>query len=398
MKLKLKQRRFLAALTAMVTGGLMTMSFHAMPVEAAAVQDSIKDAPQQMTGIAFYGATDLKETPAKDIKSPNANPFGLVYQGAITKNEKGKVNIHPVTYNLNGNRIAANIYTPAGYDAKSAKKYPTIVVAHPNGGVKEQVAGLYAQKLAEHGYITIAADASFQGASGGTPHNLDNPAFRVEDIHGMADIIPSFPGVDPDRLGALGICGGGGYTLKATQTDKRLKAVATLSMFNSGIVRRDGFLGSAKDTTLQRLEAASEERAKEAAGGAIARTPGTESMDIPEEQLAKMPTLYSEGYIYYGKTHRHPNSTFQYTVRSNLDLFTFDAAANMDLINQPLLMIAGSKADTLYMTQDAFQKATGTQNKELYLIDGATHIQTYWVPEYVQKIADKLVSFYTKNL
>lgn len=297
---------------------------------------------------------------------------------------------------LNGNRIAANIYTPAGYE--KAKSYPAIIIAHPNGGVKEQVAGLYAQRLAEHGFITLTADASFQGASGGTPRNLDNPAFRVEDIHGMADIIASFPGVDLQRLGALGICGGGGYTLKATQTDKRVKAVATLSMFNSGIVRKDGYMNTAKDTTFQRLEAAAEERAKEAAGGAIARTPGMESMEIPEGQLAKMPNLYREGYLYYGKTHRHPNSTFQYTVRSNLDLFTFDAADKMELIDQPLLMIAGSKADSLYMTEDAFKKATGTQDKELYLIDGATHIQTYWVPEYVQKITDKLVSFFDMKL
>lgn len=214
----------------------------------------------------------------------------------------------------------------------------------------------------------------------------------------MADIIASFPGVDLQRLGALGICGGGGYTLKATQTDKRVKAVATLSMFNSGIVRKDGYMNTAKDTTIQRLEAAAEERAKEAAGSAIARTPGMESMEIPEEQLAKMPDLYREGYLYYGKTHRHPNSTFQYTVRSNLDLFTFDAVDKMELIDQPLLMIAGSKADSLYMTEDAFKKATGTQDKELYLIDGATHIQTYWVPEYVQKITDKLVSFFDMKL
>lgn len=214
----------------------------------------------------------------------------------------------------------------------------------------------------------------------------------------MADIIASFPGVDTNRLGALGICGGGGYTLKASQTDKRLKAVATLSMFNSGIVRKNGFLDSAKDTTIQRLEEASQIRAKEAANAEISRTPGMETMDISDEQLAKMPNLYSEGYIYYGKTHRHPNSTFQYTVRSNLDLFTFDAADNMELINQPLLMIGGSKADTLYMTQDAFSKASGTNNKELFLVDGATHIQTYWVPEYVKTITDKLVSFYKANL
>lgn len=322
------------------------------------------------------------------------NPFGLVYRDAITENLQGKVNIHPVTYQLNGITISANIYTPADYDP--SKKYPVVVVAHPNGGVKEQVAGLYAQRLAESGYITIAADASYQGASGGKPRNVDKPAFRIEDIRGMADFITQYPGVNADRLGLLGICGGGGYSLKAAQTDKRFKVVATLSMFNSGVVRRNGFMNSGLSTIQQRLKQATDARALEAAGGEV-RYVG--DVKLTDEEIAKLPfDLYREGYEYYGKTHAHPNSTFRYTMSSLLDLMEFDAASNMDLINQPLLMMAGSKADTYYMTDSAFNLATGTKEKELFLIPGATHIQTYYVPEYVDKAVNKLKEFFGKNL
>src|SRR3954462_15765555 len=195
------------------------------------------------------------------------NPFALVYEGAITKNEPGKVNIHPVTYKLTGLDIVANVYTPANYDAQ--RTYPAIVVAHPNGGVKEQVAGLYAERLAEQDYITITADAAYQGGSGGEPRNVDKPAFRIEDIHGMADFITRYPGADAARLGLLGICGGGGYSLAAGKTDKRFKSVATLSMFNSGRVRRNGLKDSQLDTIQERLQQASAARAKEAAGEEI---------------------------------------------------------------------------------------------------------------------------------
>jgi fermentation-respiration switch protein FrsA (DUF1100 family) len=156
------------------------------------------------------------------VKKPELkNPFGLVYGDAITENVKGKVNIHPVKYKLNGIDIAANVYTPANYDA--SKKYPAVVLAHPNGGVKEQTTGLFAQRLAEAGYITITADAAYQGASGGEPRHTDKPANRIEDIRGMADFITQYAGVDANRLGVLGICGGGGYTIKAAQSDKRFK-------------------------------------------------------------------------------------------------------------------------------------------------------------------------------
>ncbi|WP_041960354.1 alpha/beta hydrolase [Sulfurospirillum arsenophilum] len=342
-----------------------------------------------MLAIIFNLLTGV--TMAADYKQ---NPFTLTYNGAIKENIKGKVNIHPLTYKLNGIEIAANVYTPANYDP--SKKYPAVVVAHPNGGVKEQVAGLYAQRLAEQGYITIASDAAYQGASGGQPRNVDKPANRVEDIHGMADFITHYAGVDANRLGLLGICGGGGYSLEAAKTDKRFHAIATLSMFNSGIVRKNGYLDSQIDTIQARLKQASDARAQEVAGGKVLYIADT----IPtDEQVAKMPyDLYREGFEYYFKTHAHPNSTFKYTMSSLLDLMIFDATANMDLINQPLLMIAGDKADSLYMTLEAFQKAHNTQSKELFLIKNATHIQTYFIPEYVNQAMGKLTEFFEKTL
>lgn len=365
-----------------------------------------------MVGIAF-GAGVVPETPTawaaektaegnKMEAKEHKNPFGLVYRGAIEKNEAGKVQIRPVEYKVNGIKVAANLYLPSGYDEKDGKTYAAVTVAHPNGGCKEQVAGLYAQKLAELGYIAVAADARYQGASGGEPRLRDYPSNRIEDVSGMVDYLSMLPKVDKSRIGSLGICGGGGYTLATAQTDKRIKAVATLSMFNSGRVRRNGFLDADKAGIPKRLQKAAEARDKELAGEILYEgfLPPNATDDQLRAKMEELPenTLYRDGIEYYGLSHRHPNATGSYTTESFMKLMAFDTEDRMDLIDQPLLMIAGERADTLYMTEDAFAKASGTENKELFLIEGASHIRTYWVPEYVDKAVNKLEAFFGKNL
>ena len=331
-----------------------------------------------------------------------ANPFGLVYGGALEANEPGKVNIRLVRYTVDGIEVAANLYLPADYDEASGKTYPAVTVAHPNGGCKEQVAGLYAQHLAEHGYITLACDARYQGESGGEPRLRDYPANRIGDVSGMVDYLSQFPKVDENRIGSLGICGGGGYTLACAQTDKRIKAVATLSLFNSGRVRRNGFRDADKAGAQKRLQQAAAARAKELLGEVeyIGFLPPDKTDDELRAQMLTLPenTLYRDGIEYYGLTQKHPNATGSYTAESFMKLIAFDVEDRMDLIDQPLLMICGEKADTLYMSADAFVKAVSASDKELYTIPGASHIRTYWVEEYVQNAVDKLAAFFGAKL
>ncbi|MBQ6099448.1 MAG: alpha/beta hydrolase [Methanobrevibacter sp.] len=326
------------------------------------------------------------------------NKFGLVYNGAIEENIEGKVNIKPVNYEVSNVKVSGNLYLPSEFD--ESKKYSAISVAHPNGGCKEQVAGLYAQKLAELGYVTLASDARYQGASEGEPRNRDYPENRIEDVSGMVDYLTSLDFVDTNKIGSLGICGGAGYTLASAQQDKRIKAVAVLSMFNTGRVRRNGFLDSDISGIGERLQKGAEARNKLLKGEVIYEG---DNPEMTEEETRKMMEslpegLYRDGVEYYGITHKHPNSNSRFTTESLPKVMAFDVDDRMDLITQPLLMMAGSSADTKYMTDSAFEKAINAENKELFLIDGASHIQTYWVDEYIIQVTDKLEEFFKSNL
>jgi len=181
--------------------------------------------------------------------------------------------------------------------------------------------------------------------------------------------------------------------LKAGKSDKRFRAVATVSMFNSGQVRRNGLQDSQVKTIQERLRQASAARAQEAARGEILYAGDAE---LTDDQIAALPfDLYRQGYEYYWKTHACPGSTFKYTMSSLLDLMSFDPT---DQIDVPLLMIAGSDADTRYMTDEAFPQAVGTADKELFVIDGARHIETYWVDEYVDAALEKLTAFFSRTI
>lgn len=355
--------------------------------------------------------SDFSILSTDEITPAGSNRWGLVYENPLESNEPGAIQLTPITYMKYGIEIRANLYAPADYPAQALndeheldKTWPAVVVSHPNGGVKEQVSGLFAQHLADQGYIALAFDAAYQGASGGWPRLTDTPHNRISDISRAADILAGVPGVDKNRLGLLGICGGGGYALGAAQVDHRFAAVATVSMFNTGLVRRNGLLNSGISGQEELLGSAQRARATDAAvqDGSQA-TPEAELSpnitNLTPEQANQLPlALYRDGYYYYGHTHSHPNSDGRYTLASLTELIAWDATDRMDMITAPLPMIAGSVADTRYMTEAAFPLATRATSRELRIIGGASHIETYWKHPYVDQEFEALDSFYSEHL
>ncbi|MEG1112686.1 MAG: alpha/beta hydrolase [Hafnia sp.] len=292
-------------------------------------------------------------------------------------------------------KMAANIYFPPDYD--SAKKYPAIVVSHPWGGVKEQTSGLYAQQLAKRGFITLAYDASHYGESEGLPRDLENPADRVQDIRSAIGYLASLPQVDAARIGALGICAGGGYTLHEAQNDLRVKAVAGVVPYDIGDATRNGIEGmpvSASDRQ-KLMQSVDDQLNKEAAGSPILVQQLLPSRDTLN---ASTPGFVREATDYY-LTPRgaHPNARNRYVVTSPGLHMAYYPLEHMDLIApRPVLLIAGEKAETRKFSQQAYDNAK--QPKELVIIPGASHFDLYDKAQFVNPAVDKLAEFYGKNL
>jgi uncharacterized protein len=297
-----------------------------------------------------------------------------------------------VTFPSAGLNLAGHLYTPDD----AAEPRPAVVVGHPMSGVKEQTAGLYAERLARAGFVALAFDAAYQGESEGTPHLLEDPAHRSEDIKAAVTFLSRRSEVDPDRIGALGICASGGYVAPAAATDHRIKAVATVSAVDTGDMFRGG-VGRTQDPAILQamLDAAGAARIEEA-GGAAPRL--AQIHPDTEEQARALGQHTYDGWEYY-RTARggHPRSENFFVLRS-IDLIAqFNAFETIELISpRPLLMIVGTEAATAYLSQEAIEKAR--EPKELYRIDGATHVDLYDKEQYVPTAVAKLTDFFTTHL
>ncbi|MEL5336981.1 alpha/beta hydrolase [Serratia nevei] len=289
--------------------------------------------------------------------------------------------------------MAGSLFLPENFN--EAERYPALVVVHPSGGVKEQTAGLYAQKLARHGFITLAYDAAYQGESSGEPRQLENPYQRAEDISAAIDYLVAQHCVDERRIGVLGICAGGGYAIHAAIMDRRVKALGTVSAVNYGEMYRLGWEGDQQpSSSLELLEMAAEQRTAEAKGAAPGYLPTTPNSieEAPNKDFA-------EAYEYY-RTPRaiHRNAPSKLTTRSLAQLVTYDAFNHADVfLTQPMLVIAGAEAGTRWMTEEIYQRAA-SQNKTMHIVNGATHIAMYDQPDYVTEAINKLAPFLTENL
>lgn len=296
-----------------------------------------------------------------------------------------KTNVSFLSHNI---KIAGVMYIPDDYAGRILKG---IVVCHPAGGVKEQTAGRYAEELSKRGFATLTFDAARMGESGGEPRNLEDPFQRAEDIRSAVTYLSTRSFVDENNIGILGICAAGSYVSYTAQTDRRMKAIATISAVDpAGELLQDSQM---RDFLLNQAGILRNLEAKENCEFMLHVNPGTraEANQYPED------SMFRECYDYYvDGIGKHINSTSWEHLQFDV-LAHFKPFEHMDWISpRKLLMIAGDKADTRHFSVDAVKSAG--ENAELFDIKGATHIDLYYKDEFVKIAADKLKEFFENNL
>ena len=308
-----------------------------------------------------------------------------------------KVEVQKVTFkNQYKMNIAGNLYLPKDMD--KSKKHAAIIVGHPMGAVKEQSADLYAVKMAERGFVTMSVDLAFWGGSDGQPRNAVAPELYAETLSAAVDYLGTGPFADREKIGAIGICGSGSFAISAAKIDPRLKAVATISMYDMGAANRNGLNHSLTLAQRKQIIAdAAEQRYVEFQGGATKYTSGT-----VHEITEKSNPIEREFYDFY-RTPRgeftpagsSPLLTTHPTLSSNTKFMNFYPFNDIETISpRPLLFITGDQAHSKEFSEDAYKRAA--EPKELYYVAGAGHVDLYDRVELIP--FDKLESFFKANL
>ena len=308
-----------------------------------------------------------------------------------------KVEVQKVTFkNQYKMNIAGNLYLPKDMD--KSKKHAAIIVGHPMGAVKEQSADLYAVKMAERGFVTMSVDLAFWGGSDGQPRNAVAPELYAETFSAAVDYLGTGPFADREKIGAIGICGSGSFAISAAKIDPRLKAVATISMYDMGAANRNGLNHSLTLAQRKQIIAdAAEQRYVEFQGGATKYTSGT-----VHEITEKSNPIEREFYDFY-RTPRgeftpagsSPLLTTHPTLSSNTKFMNFYPFNDIETISpRPLLFITGDQAHSKEFSEDAYKRAA--EPKELYYVAGPGHVDLYDRVELIP--FDKLESFFKANL
>ena len=291
--------------------------------------------------------------------------------------------------------LAGELYLPDGFNEKD--KYPALVICHPGGGVKEQTSALYADGMAKNGFIALTFDASHQGESEGEPRLLDNPIERSEDIKCGVDYLTTLPYVDRTRIVAAGSCAGAGYAIFATLTDRRIKAVCGICCTNPGATTRLGWDGKRTlEEQKKRLDEIAEQRTAEANGAPVRYAHYVPELDeIDENTYPDM--VEANDYYRNPKRALHPNSPNKFRFTGMAYRMTFDAYQFIpDYLDRSLLVIAGSKAGSLWQSKRAIELCNAP--KEFYVIEGAGHFDLYDNQKYIDMAVRKMNEFFRKAL